>query len=165
MAATKLKVEHILKAIAVMSLLVGCSSNKPDNVATAPQLDFECSIAQALGCDASNAGKTVFIGLDENTAIDCGYQLSFYNGVALTQAFNFSGHATAVDQAGILVGVVTHWVNSNQMPVFQIPKQNFKVCAFIDFNNNGQLDSLEPIQESFISVGNAFLPLSNWSNY
>lgn len=149
------------------SALLGCGGTKGDgDFVDAPSLDFECAFIDAAGCDSSNSGATTYIALSEDTETDCATQLTGVSGASLHTEFAYSSEVVAASPTtGILSGVTAQWVNSFEMPVVLLPKDTFKVCAFIDLNNNEQIDSLEPIQDSLLTMGADFLPLSNWSNY
>jgi hypothetical protein len=159
------KILILLLATAVGATLTACDDGDPGSYSNAPELDFECSFADAIGCDATNDGKTVFIGLHEDTSLDCSAHLALLNRTQMIASFDYSSVTTANNVGGILTGVAVHWVNTQAMPIILLPLQTFRVCAFIDANSNEMIDVNEPIQESNVTIGSGFLPLSNWSNY
>lgn len=154
---------------ALLSVTACSKSNNEDAYTEAPYLDFECSFADALGCLGENSGKTVFIGLDADLDSNCVEKLSplipEHSFDELGNDFDYSSKAQASLNGGVLTGLATHWVNSHLMPVYSMEQMTFKVCAFIDLNNNEALDPNEPIHESLLNPATAFLPLSNWTDY
>ena len=151
-------------------MLPACgSSDNQGDYSVAPHVDFECGFNQALSCTTQNADKNVFIGLHSDANLECGDYLAL-NSVTnsfdyLAYSFDYSSVTKTKAHAGILTGVATQWVNSSLAPVYDMEAETYRVCAFIDLNENNALDVFEPVQESIITIGQGFLPLSNWTDY
>lgn len=147
-------------------LLVACSDARSIRYTDAPYLDFECNFADAAGCNPININKPIFIGLDDRIDTNCHTKLSQLKDDQLSANFMYSSWALTSTNGSIITGVFMHWVNYALTPVNTMNQQTYKVCGFIDLNENGQIDIQEPIGESLLALGeNDFLPISNWSNY
>jgi hypothetical protein len=156
-----------LTVLAMLSLtaLAGCGGTGTDPYVDAPAVDFECSFVDATGCDSSNTGKKVFIGLTDNLTTTCANEFANNSIADMIAIFDFSAQTQTANVGGVLTGVGHLWVNSYSMPFMVLPAKTFKVCAFIDVDGNGGIDANEPYQESTLTVGSDFMPLSNWTNY
>lgn len=150
----------------LLLLLSACSNEQASDYIDAPNLDFECSFLDAQGCHTSNINKPIFIGLEDNLNANCRTKIALLKDTQFISNFIYSAWTLTITNGSILTGVFTHWVNYAQTPIINMPKQSYKVCSFIDLNENGQVDILEPMSESLLTLGeNDFLPISNWSNY
>lgn len=151
---------------ALIFSLFGCGDSSSGEYSDAPLIDFECSFVDAIGCDPSQVHKPVYVGLAEDLDLICAQKFSLSTtGDQIAQSFDYSSRTYTSEQGGVIVGATIHWANSSLMPVILLPSQTFKVCAFIDINENERIDANEPIHESTITIGEPFLPLSDWSNY
>ncbi len=155
--------------LAIVLMLPACGGSDVPKAELAPDLDFECGLAESASCRSENSGKTVFIGLHTDPSLHCGNYFAIYGGGEsfdqIGYSFDYSSITKTIAIGEVLTGLATHWVNAYLMPVFSMEASTFRVCAFIDLNDNFTLDLLEPILETTITVGSDFLPLSNWRDY
>jgi len=155
----------LLLLLFVAAFLSACGEKKAAPHADAPWLDFECSFASANGCDSQGDEKIARIGLIEDLIIDCASHLAGLSNSQFAAAFDYSTQTQTNLSGGIITGIAARWVNSQQMPVINLPKKTYSLCAYIDINENGQVDLNEPFLEDQITIGEDFLPLTNWSNF
>jgi hypothetical protein len=165
MKSKKFKSANLIFGVLTSITLIACGPKTDAHYSNAPSFSLECSQLAAAGCNQSNINKTMFIGIDVNTTTDCRAKLSQYTTNAdRVAAFDYSS-TTLTQNIGpsTLVGVTSIWVNSYAMPVAQLPAQSYKVCAFIDLDNNETLDLNEPIQDSIVDLTQSNFVLTNWS--
>ncbi len=151
------------------SVAIGCAPRSDTNYTTNTNLAFQCTSIQSPACVSANAGKKVFIGLQQDTNISCANLFNGRSGDQLFIRFTYSAWTTTVDQGGLLAGSVQQWVDANQAPMYELSIKPYRVCAFIDLNGNAALDPGEPIQDSIISLSGPlstiYAPLTSWVTF
>jgi len=157
----------LITSLLAGALLISCGSKTDNSQTDVPMLSLECSQLSASGCVQANINKPLFVGLDSTTTTDCRAKLSLYTtNVTRAAAFDYSSsNLTQNIGATTLVAVTSIWVNQYAMPVITIPNSTYKVCAFIDLNENEALDINEPYQDSIIDISQTNLVVTNWTNF
>ena len=153
-----------VKIILIISFtaLAACGSRSDAEYVRATDIDFECSVYQSINCDASAAGKTVYMGLSTDTNFDCEAELYNLDSRLFAASFDYSGATIAQDAGTYIWGVVTQWVNAAGGKTLQFEDTDYKLCAFIDDNSNGRLDLFEVIAEQSFNPSQEFYPVTSW---
>ena len=149
--------------LVILCLWLGaCSkSSRTGEYVRAPDIDFECSFIQSPLCDYQAAGKVVFMGLTQDLNFQCENQLVELAADQVPLRFDYHGYAVVEDRGTHIFGVVTQWANAFGAKILNFLEGDYRVCAFLDDNGNGQLDYNEVVLEDFINPEEAFFPLSS----
>ena len=131
-----------------MSLVItGCSANtETEDFILLPPLFISCSQASSLDCAPSSAGKKFYVGLLDNISSDCETELLKAQGNTFHHFFNFSSSGTTTF-TGELEGEILEWRNTENQEAFYMKKVNYKACAFLDMDDDRQLDPTEVVGE------------------
>ncbi len=167
---TKIKSQILGYLFALSSLLVlvacneGGSGNQVQNFI--PDIDIECSIIQSADCANGNTGKSVFVGLIADLSLNCEDYLLNTSSVALQNAFDALGESTVSFTHPSLNGFVTQWVNPQGTSISELTEEStYLLCAFIDINGNGQLDSGEPFGADEVTPGSSSsVVVTDWAD-
>jgi hypothetical protein len=130
-----------------------------------PHFDVECSVVQFSNCTIDKANEKVFIGLTKNTSYSCEDLLDKPTPYYLDGSFAYSSRSTMADKGSFLVSTASVWQTKDFTPTWIMNSGTYKVCAFIDFNGNGIINSLEPFHESMYTAGQDFFPIDSWQAY
>lgn len=144
------------------ALIAGCKSGGSPVSSPSPYVDFECNAAQSPYCTQAASNALVYMGLSSESGFDCESELLNLPPRLFIPTFTYSGYTYAAFNGSFLHGVVTEWVNSSSGPAMTMPDGNYTLCAFLDLNNNGQLDSYEPLATETINPAKDFYPVSQW---
>lgn len=138
----------------------GKSQSQPVDIGS---VQFSCNLASAQECDSSGTGKTVHIGLVESST-PC-TTLMNAAGANFYSQFSASGSTIALwDGTSALTGTVSTWVDSSNNSVTALPEGTYRVCAFLDFNGNGILDTDEPFFSQLLNLS-PIQQISTWQAY
>jgi len=143
-------------------VLTACGGGKNDTANFIPNIQLECSSTAVSDCSAN--AKPVWAGLIEDLAMNCDNTLKNLNASQRQTLFAVSGSATSSRNGIYLIATVSSWVNSTGGSQDTLNNGDFKVCAFVDTNGNGQLDSTEPVGEGQVSAGGSFYILNTWTS-
>lgn len=150
----------ILLLIAAIAF-TGCGSQEGD-FTVAPDIYFECNEINAL-CNASTAGKVVYMGLTRNLEIDCANELLDLEPSLFQSKFEYWGSTTAEFDGSYIFGAVTQWANSSGGKVHNFYDTDYKICAFIDEDDNDRLGINEMLAEQLFNVMISFEPVTSWT--
>lgn len=160
----------IIVFLAATMVLCACSNKgqTPSNVAIGTIM-FQCYTGSAQLCESSSSGAMAYVGLTNDTQSTCA-SLIESAGSNFSSAFLASGSASASwDSSNArLIGYVSDWVNANQQTISELPSGSYRICAYLDVNSNGLLDSGEPYYSEIQSIGSAASPLEiarGWGQY
>jgi hypothetical protein len=126
-----------------------------------PSVKVECSSAVVSDCALSS--KPVFVGLVENLAMNCDNTLHGLNAAQRQLLFTVSGTATSGSNGIYLIATVSTWTNSSGGRQDVLNPGSYKVCAFVDSNGNGQLDTNEPVGSGQANAGDSYYILDSWA--
>jgi hypothetical protein len=161
----RLTFQFVLCAILAI-FFTACADPETRPSTDLPSVDYECNAFQAVACDLASENKPAFAGLIREVNVGCRELLSFLAADQLTQQFDYSSWTQNQNTTGPLSqGTFTHWVNHAHYTVINIPREKYKICSFIDVNENGRADEYEPLGEMTFTPGESFLPLTNWTNF
>ena len=165
---SKILFKTILILISIFFILInsGClqtSGQETHNDVSIGNLTINCSPTAATECDQS--GKTFYIGLTDQTDVNCENFLFGINNGEFTYAFLYSGTTVGVFTGTSVQGSIQQWVNTFNQPVTSIESKNYKVCGFMDVNNNGILNSGEPLGEGYFDPSETQHYITDWFSY
>jgi hypothetical protein len=126
-------------------MVLGCLDKTTSGAAKIPEVQFKCSSVRAPNCGAGTNGATTYVGLVANSSIDCGVYLAQIGTGFFYIYFDASGSANAVWDGSNLTGNVNFWVDRQNQNINSVGSKTYTVCAHVDSNGNGELDSGEPI--------------------
>lgn len=142
--------------------LSGCSDSAIPVSSPSPFVDFECNAAQSNYCTSLGHNKKVYMGMTQDLSFDCEQELLLMDSELFVPSFDYSGSTLANFNGSFLDGIVTDWINSSSGRALTMPQADHMVCAFLDYNDNGQLDFNEPLATAVINPGEDFFALSQW---
>ena len=165
-------IKNITKSLLSTGLalfLLNCSNDSGDNkTSTLPTSRLTCSQDFVSTCTASQEGKTFFIGFSPDLSIDCASTLSSKN-LETELYFEFIASSTGsvnFDSATLnLRGSVLpdQYVSELGSPLFSLENRTYRVCGFIDNDDNDFLSFNEPILTQTIELLDInTLPLDQW---
>ena len=130
---------------------LGCLSSdgsETSHLILIPEVYFECRSDQSSDCSntAANLNRSVYIGLISSTSIDCRSYLESIPTGQFSHYFDASGF-TVTSFNGLMMGSVNTWVSTTSQPIAYIEIANHTACAYIDTNENEQLDPSESVGE------------------
>lgn len=129
-------------------ILVSCNSAEVGEDFI-PSLQVECEAGQASHC--SGTALPVFVGIARSLVQDCDDFLLGKNALQRRQSFIASGTATSTRSGIYLVATIDSWVAPDGGSIDQLDTVMHQLCAFIDTNGDGDLDTNEPV-----ATGNFF---------
>lgn len=142
-------------------VLVGCGGGDGSGSATSiPSVQIECSSAQVAGCAAH--GKTAHVGLIESLALTCDGTLHGLSPAQRQALFAVTGSSVSSSSGSILTATINQWTNSTGGSQDVLNAGAYVVCAFIDSNGNGQLDTNEPLATGVATTGEGTVTLNSW---
>lgn len=137
------------------------SSSEEKSSEFIPDIPVECTAAQVADCAAT--AKPIFAGLISNLTADCD---DFLTGMNATQRqITFEASSTSItSRSGIYLTASMHnWVNNTGGAIDTLLPGDYFVCAFVDSNSNGILDTNEPVGEGVVTLGETDFVLDTWS--
>lgn len=144
-----------------LSVLIGCGGGDGSGSATSiPSVQIECSSTQVAGCAAT--GKTAYVGLIESLALTCDGTLHGLTPSQRQALFAVTGSTVSSSSGSLLTATISHWTNSTGGSQDVLNAGSFVVCAFVDSNGNGQLDTNEPIASGVATTGEGTVTLNSW---
>ena len=146
--------------LALVFAALGCGKQEKSSEFI-PYVTALCTSTQAADC--SGDALELFVGLvDSMAGADCDDFLTGMNATQRRLSFIASGTATT-SRAGIyLTGTVTEWKGSTGATVDVLNPGSYQVCAFIDTDANGLLDTNEPVGTGALTPGGDFFELDDW---
>ena len=151
----------IFVQILLIFALTACGGGHEDNGANSiPSIKVECSSADVADCSANT--KVVYVGIIENLAMDCGATMHGLSNAQRQLLFTVSGQAVSTRSGVYLIATINSWFNSTGGSQDTLNEGSYKVCSFVDFNGNGQLDNTEPVSSSQVSAGDSQHTLAIW---
>lgn len=153
--------------LAVLTLASSCFSSGDSSDSTSiPDIHIECESAQANDCMGAASGKTAYVGLISDLSIICSIYLNGRTASDFPVYFDVSGHTTTYTSSTYTVGMVDEWTDSQGVAAVTVRKDTYRVCAFIDTNNNGRIDDGEPYGEGEITLPNDSVDsVTFWENF
>ncbi|MCB0384315.1 MAG: hypothetical protein KDD43_02905, partial [Bdellovibrionales bacterium] len=107
-----------------------------------PDVEVECAVDAVPTCNSS--GKTIYVGLTSDTDVDCENYLLVLNSTNFAFSFDGSGVISSTFDGLALRGTVSSWTGSQGQIIGDLEKRTYRICAFVDSNNDGNLDVNEP---------------------
>ena len=141
---------------------VGCSAGAGEEDSSyLPDLPIECTAAQVSGC--AGTSLPVFIGWIKTTGgIACDDFLTGLNGSQRRQTFDASTTLTSSRRGIYLTGLAKNWDDQQGSTIRSLAAGTYQVCAFVDSNSNGLLDTNEPVGSDSIATGQSESVLKDW---
>ena len=153
---------RLLLALSFIGLAACSGGGSSADYVRAPDIDFECDSIQSSHCDSNAVGKTVYMGLTTDLNFDCESEVYNLDPLLFVATFDYSGAATVQNGGTYVWGVVTQWVNRSGGKTLQFEDTDYKICAFLDDNDNGRLDGFESLAEQSFNPSASFYPVSSW---
>ncbi len=150
-------------AFVLILTIAGCgSAGNEDASEFIPDVPLECVSGQAADCAGDDL--PVFVGLSEGLAGSaCDDFLTGMTAVQRRRSFLASGSSRSTAKGNILTATINKWENDLGGPIDVLPSGTYQVCAFIDTNGNGEIDTSEPVGEGQLIPGRTDFILSVWS--
>ena len=152
---------RIISLLTFLLALSGCGGEEEKSSEFIPDIQAECTSAQAADC-AGN-GYPIFIGLAPTLSADCDDYLAGQNATQRRQSFDASGVATTARNGIYLIATVSTWENSVGGTADVLLAGTYQVCAFVDTNSNGVIDTNEPTGTGQVTVGTTGFVLNTWA--
>jgi len=147
-------------AILIISIL-GCGGGEQKSSAFIPDIPLECTTAQVAGCSGNSL--PVFVGIIESLGgVDCDDFLTGMNSLSRRTTFLASTSVTSSRRGIYLYAYADSWQNTSGGTVDVLAPGEYFVCAFVDSNSNGLLDTNEPVGHGTIKAGQTGFILSDW---
>lgn len=146
-------------------LLTACPAGTEENTSHfIPDVTVECAQGQADDCFSAASGRKVYVGFISNLNIICRTYLNGITAAAFATYFDAAGIGSVFKDGSFMVGQVQNWTDSQGVPLATVKRGNYRLCAFIDTNSDGQLDNGEPVGEGefFVSGGLAKATIDFW---
>ncbi len=146
----------------LLATLVACSGDGEGSGGNfVPVVQIQCTTAAIADCGLN--GKTAFVGLIETLTLDCDDTLAGLNATQRQQLFTVSGSVVTSQAGAYLTGRVSSWVNSTGGQQDVLNPGTYEVCAFVDSNGDGDIDTNEPVGRGQVSVGTSTYILTTWA--
>lgn len=149
--------------ILLSTIPLACTQGPPsDDAFNLPPLYISCNPGKTFGCQTTNIGKTFYVGLTTDTSVDC--EMELFN-VVLGQFhlyFDFNGKSTTTF-SGEMEGAILQWYDMQKRKSYYMQNKNYKACAFIDLNDNGIIDPLEPFGSLIFTPADNFPTIIDWT--
>lgn len=143
-------------------VLIGCGGGDGSGSSTSiPSIQLECSSSQVAGCSAN--GRTAYVGLVESLTLTCDSTLKGLSANQRQSLFAVTGSDVSSSSGSILTATVSHWINNTGGAQDVLNAGAYIVCAFVDSNSNGQLDTNEPVASGVATTGEGTVTLSTWA--
>lgn len=127
-----------------------------------PVIQVECATGSLATCNTS--GKTAYVGIIETLTLDCDDSMAGLNASQRQQLFTASGQTIPSVSGAYLIGRVSSWVNSTGGQQDVLNPGTYQVCAFVDLNSNGAIDTNEPVARGqFSTGGSGTYILNSWA--
>ncbi len=134
-----------------------------------PDTQILCS-STVIGCQTSQIGSKIYLGyLSQGLEISCDeflHEISWQP--PLRRHFDALASATAEAHFQVpgLYGLFNSWQGPLGQTVFSLERGTYRVCAFIDSNDNGRWDISEPFAQGTVRVGEELMPeITDWVNF
>jgi hypothetical protein len=151
-----------IAAVTLILLISGCGGGQEKSSDFIPDIPLECSSGQAADCAGNNL--PVFVGIIESLAgADCDDFLTGMNATQRRTAFLAHGTATSSRAGILLTATITDWEDSLGGPIDVLTPGDYFVCAFVDTNSNGVIDTNEPVGAGTITAGQTGFILDDWT--
>jgi hypothetical protein len=148
-------------SILMLIALTACGAGQEKSSEFIPDIPVECTAAQAADC--SGTGYTVYVGLTNSLGADCDDYLSGQNATQRRQSFDVTGSASASRNGIYLIATIDSWINSSGGTADVLLAGDYEVCAFIDTNGNGVIDTNEPTGTGTVTAGQTGFILNTWA--
>ncbi len=142
-------------------ILSSCGGNGEGSGNYIPSVQVECSGVAVTDCNQN--AKTVYVGLIESLALDCDDTLNGLSESQRQQLFVVTGRATSTRSGIYLMALISQWKNSSGGSQSVLNPGSYHVCAFVDSNGNGQLDTNEPVGQGVLTTGAGTYILDTWT--
>lgn len=153
---------RLLATVTVITTLTSCGGGDgTGSEKSIPSVQLECSSAQVGDCSLD--GKMAYAGLIESLVLDCDGTLHGLTASQRQQLFAVTGSAVASRTGIYLIARISSWFNNSGGSQNVLNSGNYPVCAFIDSNGNGQLDTGEPVGSGQTATGAGTYVLSSWA--
>lgn len=146
----------------VATILAGCGGSQEKSSEFIPDLPVECTSGQAADC-AGNQLK-LFAGIIDSIAgARCDDFLTGMTELQRRNTFLASGYATSTRSGKILTATVKEWISAAGGSIDVLNPGVYIVCAFIDTNGDGRIDTNEPVAEGKITSGKTGFVMTDWA--
>ena len=106
----------------------------------------------------------MFAGLISDLSTDCENYLGQISAMNFTAAFDASGETEGEASGSELIGFVTQWFDPQNNRITNLEQSTFRVCAFVDTNNDGELTFGEPVGSGDVTMGVTTAVIDDWFN-
>ena len=127
-------------------LLASCSGSNVARQVVTPNIDLRCLPSQSNLCGALGQARQFRIGLVFSPSAVCS-ELILAAGSDFKQIFSISGEAESEFTGIFLRGTVSTLVDSSGQTLSEVSSGSYTLCGHLDENQNGLLDSGEPITQ------------------
>ncbi len=127
-----------------------------------PDVEIQCSPIQVNGGMCSSAGRSVFVGISDQSREPCETYLVGYSAALLKQAFLASGFANSTFLGSYMTATIRSWEDDLGATITNLPQASYFACAFIDSNSNQQYDAGEPVGAGRLTSGVAGPIIDDW---
>lgn len=165
MIKTKL---FILICLATIPFLyLNCSGDDSSGAIQIPNANVECSSLAATDCNGFNNNKSLFVGITDDTSLDCGNHMS---GIPMTLLHqNFLASSSSVTQFNsthsVLTSTHSNWVASSNLATTVLADKEYLFCGFVDSNNDSFLNAGEPLlRQQHLLSDLQHINLENWND-
>jgi hypothetical protein len=154
----------ILGPVVILSLILSsCGETSPSSAADfIPDVEIQCSPIQVNDGNCSSAGRSVFVGISDQSREPCQNYLIGYNAALLKQAFLASGFANSTFLGSYMTATIRNWQDEFGATITNLPPASYFVCAFIDSNSNQQYDAGEPVGAGRLTSGVVGPIIDDW---
>ncbi|MCB0391519.1 MAG: hypothetical protein KDD58_09515 [Bdellovibrionales bacterium] len=153
---------YIFATLFIAWFLISCSGeNDPNYEIRIPPVAISCHQASSVDCVSGSSGKIVYVGLLSDTTLDCETELLKARSNVFYLFFDFSGSA-ATNFSGELEAEIIDWRDTENQEAFYMKNTSYRACAFLDMDNDGELDPTETIGELTFSATDDQPTIIDW---
>jgi len=164
----KIKLFILICLATIPFLYLNCSGDDSSlGAIQIPTANVECSSLAAGRCNAFSENKLLFVGITDDTTLNCSNQLSGIPEPQLHQQFLASSSSvTQFDTTHfVLTTKLRNWVAPTQQAISVLEDKEYLFCGFIDSNNDTLLNAGEPIlNQKHLLSDLQHINLENWND-